>query len=194
MYHQVLEEVLSDFELTSFLNEEEFNRSVPYFKFKELKKGEYLCKEGYVCRKIAIVKSGVLRSFYNYDGQELTTFFNMEKTLATALRSFLKEVPAHENIQAITDVELIYISKEDMNRLYDNVPAWNKIGRIVMEHLYVKMEERSISLQNKTAKERYLEFMKEFPGVVNRVPLQYIASFLGIAPETLSRIRKNLFR
>jgi len=192
--YQLLKEVLSNFELVSLLSDEELNRSIPFFQFKKLKKGEFLCKEGLKCNKIFIVKSGVLRSFYNYEGEELTTYFNIENTFATALRSYLKEIPATENIQAITDAEVVFITKEEMNRLYDEVPTWNKIGRIVMEHLYVKMEERSISLQNNSAKERYLEFMKEFPGVVNRIPLQYIASFLGIAPETLSRIRKSIFK
>ena len=190
----IFKDVLSNFELASLLTEEDLNKSLPFFEYKKLKKGDFLCKEGFVCRKISIVKSGVLRSFYNNEGEELTTYFNIENTFATALRSYLKEAPAHENIQALTDVEVIFITKDNMDRMYDEVPAWNKIGRIIMEHLYVKMEERSISLQNNTAKERYLEFMQEFPGVVNRIPLQYIASFLGIAPETLSRIRKNIFR
>jgi len=190
----LLKEVLSNFELSSLLTEEELNNSLPYFEYVKLKKGEFLCKEGIVCRKISIVKSGVLRSFYNYEGEELTTYFNIENTFATALRSYLKEIPATENLQALTDVELICISKENMDRLYEEIPVWNKIGRLIMENLYVKMEERSISLQNNTAAERYLEFMEEFPGVVNRVSLQYIASFLGIAPETLSRVRKNIFK
>ena len=78
--------------------------------------------------------------------------------------------------------------------MFEEIPAWNRIVRIVMEFLYVKMEERSISLQYNTASERYLSFLVEFPNVANRIPLQYIASFLGITPETLSRIRKSILK
>ena len=188
-----LAEIFPNIDFSSFLTEEEIVFSFSFFKQLNLKKGEYLSREGQICTKLMIVKNGILRSFYNKDAEQLTTYFNIEGTIATALRSYLKEVPAHENIQALTDVELLYIEKKDMNKLYAEIPSWNKIGRLVMEILYVKMEERSISLQHDSARERYLNFLTEFPNVVNRIPLQYIASFLGITPETLSRIRKSLF-
>jgi CRP-like cAMP-binding protein len=188
-----LADIFPNINFSSFLTEEEIEYSFSFFKQIDLKKGDYLSREGQICTKLMIVKNGILRSFYNKDAEQLTTYFNIEGTIATALRSYLKEVPAHENIQALTDVELLYIEKKDMNKLYDEIPSWNKIGRLVMEVLYVKMEERSISLQHDSARERYLNFLTEFPNVVNRIPLQYIASFLGITPETLSRIRKSLF-
>jgi CRP-like cAMP-binding protein len=188
-----LADIFPNINFSSFLTEEEIEYSFSFFKQIGLKKGDYLSREGQICTKLMIVKNGILRSFYNKDAEQLTTYFNIEGTIATALRSYLKEVPAHENIQALTDVELLYIEKKDMNKLYDEIPSWNKIGRLVMEVLYVKMEERSISLQHDSARERYLNFLTEFPNVVNRIPLQYIASFLGITPETLSRIRKSLF-
>ncbi len=185
--------IFPNIDFLSFLTKEELIYSFSFFKKEKFKKGEYLSREGQVCTKLMIVESGILRSFYNKDAEQLTTYFNIEGTIATALRSYLKEVPAHENIQALTDVELFYIEKKDMNKLYDEIPSWNKIGRLLMEILYVKMEERSISLQHDSAKERYINFLTEFPNVVNRIPLQYIASFLGITPETLSRIRKSIF-
>ncbi|MEN8186788.1 MAG: Crp/Fnr family transcriptional regulator [Bacteroidota bacterium] len=188
----LLSDFIPDFDLFSFLTKEEMEYSRNFFKRTKLKKGDFLSKEGDICKKIAIVRSGILRSFYNKDDEQLTTYFNIEGTIATALRSYLKEVPAYENMQAVTDVEIFYIEKKDMNKLFEDIPAWNKIVRIAMETLYVKMEERSISLQYNTAKERYLNFLVEFPNLANRIPLQYIASFLGITPETLSRIRKSL--
>lgn len=183
---------LSNIDLSSYLNEKELDISMSFFKIIKLNKGDFLSREGEVCSKLTIVRSGILRSFFNKDGEQLTTYFNIEGTVATALRSYIKEVPAYENIQALTDVELLCIEKTAMNELFENIPSWNKLARIVMEQLYVKMEERSISLQYDTAKERYLNFLEEFPNVIHRVPLQYIASFVGITPETLSRIRKSL--
>jgi CRP-like cAMP-binding protein len=187
-------DLIPNYDLSSFLNEEEIEYSMPFFKHLKLVKGDFLSREGEICTKLAIVKSGILRSFYLKDTEQLTTYFNIEGTIATALRSYLKEVPAYENIQSLTDVELIYIEKKDMNILFEEVPAWNRIVRIVMEFLYVKMEERSISLQYNSASERYLSFLVDFPNVANRIPLQYIASFLGITPETLSRIRKSILK
>lgn len=183
---------LSNFDLSSFLTDEELEVSMSFFKIVKLKKGDFLSREGEVCSRLTIVKSGILRSFFNKDGEQLTTYFSLEGTVATALRSYIKEVPAHENIQALTNVELLCIEKMDMNLLFDKVPSWNKLARILMEQLYVKMEERSISLQYDTAQERYLNFLEEFPNVVHLIPLQHIASFVGITPETLSRIRKSL--
>ena len=190
--HHPVKDFFKRLQLDAILSENEIDRSLPYFKVIELKKGDYLSKEGEVCRMITIVQKGVLRSFYDKDGEQLTTYFNIEGSIATALRSFLKEVPALENIQALSHVQLISIQKSDLMRLYHEIPSWNKLARIVMERLYVSMEERSISLQYDTATERYLKFIDDYPHVINQVPLQYIASFIGITPETLSRIRKNL--
>ena len=187
-------DLIPNYDLSSFLTEKEIEYSMPFFKQLKLVKGDFLSREGDICTKLAIVKTGILRSFYHKDTEQLTTYFNIEGTVATALRSYLKEVPAYENIQSLTDVELIYIEKKDMSILFEEIPAWNRIVRIVMEFLYVKMEERSISLQYNTASERYLSFLVEFPNVANRIPLQYIASFLGITPETLSRIRKSILK
>ena len=187
-------DLIPNYDLSSFLTKEEIEYSMPFFKQLKLARGDFLTREGEICTKLAIVKTGILRSFYHKDTEQLTTYFNIEGTIATALRSYLKEVPAYENIQSLTDVELIYIEKKDMNILFEEVPSWNRIVRIVMEFLYVKMEERSISLQYNTASERYLSFLVEFPNVANRIPLQYIASFLGITPETLSRIRKSILK
>ena len=187
-------DLIPNYDLSSLLTEKEIEYSMPFFKQLKLVKGDFLSREGDICTKLAIVKTGILRSFYHKDTEQLTTYFNIEGTVATALRSYLKEVPAYENIQSLTDVELIYIEKKDMSILFEEIPAWNRIVRIVMEFLYVKMEERSISLQYNTASERYLSFLVEFPNVANRIPLQYIASFLGITPETLSRIRKSILK
>ena len=187
-------ELVPGIDILSELTAEEKKYSLSFFKNISVKRGEYISKEGEVCTRIYLVREGILRSYFNMDGKELTTFFNMEGTVATALRSFLKEVSAHENIQALLDCELFYIEKKDLNHLYEKVPKWNKIARLILENVYVKMEERSISLQYDTAKERYLNFLVEFPNVVNRIPLQYVASFLGITPETLSRIRKSFLK
>jgi|LGVE01.1.fsa_nt_gb CRP-like cAMP-binding protein len=190
----MLKSFLSDFQISKLFTKEELEFSLNLFKEGRIAKGEFLSKEGEVCNKLYIIKNGILRSFFYKDGEELTTYFNIEGTIATALRSYLKEVKAHENLQALTEVEYYYIKKTDMNILYNKIPNWNKIGRVLMEKLYVKMEERSISLQYNNAKERYLKFLIDFPDLANRIPLHFIASYIGVTPETLSRIRKKIIK
>ena len=190
----MLESFLSDFQISKLFTKEELEFSLDLFKEGKIAKGEFLSKEGEVCDKLYIIKEGVIRSFFYKDGEELTTYFNIEGTIATALRSYLKEVKANENLQALTEVEYYYIEKTDMNILYNKIPNWNKIGRVLMEKLYVKMEERSISLQYNNAKERYVRFLTDFPDLTNRIPLHFIASYIGVTPETLSRIRKKMIK
>ncbi len=190
----MLKSFLSDFQISKLFTKEELEFSLNLFKEGRIAKGEFLSKEGEVCNKLYIIKNGILRSFFYKDGEELTTYFNIEGTIATALRSYLKEVKALENLQALTEVEYYYIKKTDMNILYNKIPNWNKIGRVLMEKLYVKMEERSISLQYNNAKERYLKFLIDFPDLANRIPLHFIASYIGVTPETLSRIRKKIIK
>ena len=190
----MLESFLSDFQISELFTKEELEFSLNLFKEGRIKKGDFLSKEGEVCNKLYIIKKGILRSFFYKDGEELTTYFNIEGTIATALRSYLKGVKAHENLQALTEVEYYYIEKTDMNILYNKIPNWNKIGRVLMEKLYVKMEERSISLQYNNAKERYLKILIDFPDLTNRIPLHFIASYIGVTPETLSRLRKKIIK
>ena len=136
--------------------------------------------------------SGLLRSFYTLKEKETTTFFLREGSVAVALRSLVETIPSIENIQAIEDSELIVIKRESLYELYRESWKWQQVGRRVVEDSYIDMEQRSISLQTLSAQERYEQFLIEFPEVIKVVPLHQIASFLGISPETLSRIRGSL--
>jgi len=160
------------------------------FTFETLKKDEYFCKAGRISDRIGFVKSGLLRSYFTIKDKETTTFFQTPGSLATALLSFLQMKPALENIQAMEGSELIIIAKRDLLNLYDQNWKWQQVGRIVIEQYYIKMEQRLIILQSQSAQERYEYFLKEYPELIQSVPLYYIASFLGMSPETLSRIRK----
>lgn len=168
----------------------ELEMLAPKLKIASLKKGEFFSKAGLITDRIGYVNSGLLRSFYDIKGKETTTFFLQEGTFAVAFLSYLQMQPAVENIQAIEDSELIIIGKKDLTNLYEGNWKWQQVGRVLIEEFYIKMEQRSITLQSQSAQERYETFLTEFPGVIKYVPLQQVASFLGISPETLSRIRK----
>ncbi len=176
--------------LAPFTNED-FTEADRYFKTETLKKGDFFSKAGRISDRLGFVNSGLLRSFYTIKGKETTTFFQMQGSIAAALMSFLQMKPAIENIQALEDSELVVISRKNLLNLYDENWKWQQVGRVITERYYVKMEERTISLQSLSAQEKYENFLLEFPELIQVVPLYYIASFLGISPETLSRIRKN---
>lgn len=172
-------------------SQEELEKAMPFFQPKLFAKNEFFCKAGRVSDRIAFVNEGLLRSFYTLKYKETTTFFLLPGSVSVALRSFAKIKPAIENIQAIRDSELIVISRKDLYFLYKENWKWQQVGRAVIENAYIEMEQRSISLQTRSAHERYEKFLSEFPDVIKLVPLHQIASYLGISPETLSRIRKN---
>jgi CRP-like cAMP-binding protein len=172
-------------------NEDDLEIALPFFKLDTFQKNEYFSKAGRISDRIGFVNSGLLRSFYTIKGKETTTFFQRPGTLATALPSFLQMKPALENIQALETSELIVIDRKDLLKLYDENWKWQQVGRVITEQYYIIMEKRLIALQSQSAQERYENFLLEYSDLLKTVPLYYIASFLGISPETLSRIRNT---
>lgn len=174
------------------LTRTELEEAADFFKSESINRNDFFNKAGRVSDKIGFVNSGLLRSYYTLKEKETTTFFLSTGSVSVALRSFVKSIPAIENIQAITDSELIVIRKEDLYGLYKGNWKWQQVGRRVIENAYIEMEQRSISLQILSAHEKYEQFLADFPEVIKVVPLHQIASYLGISPETLSRIRRSI--
>lgn len=171
-------------------DQSDFENALPYFKLEQMQKDDYFSKAGRISDRLAFVVDGLLRSFYTIKDKDATTFFLTQGSVAVALLSFLQTKPAIENIQALKPTTLITIKRKDLEILYHENWKWQQAGRVLIENYYILMEQRSISLQSQSAQERYEVFMKEFPEIIQSVPLHYIASFLGISPETLSRVRK----
>lgn len=176
--------------LAPFTNEE-MQEAATLLQVEKIEKGKFFIKSGMIADRIGFVNSGLMRSFYTINGKETTTFFQFPGLLASALVSFLKMKPSNENIQAIEDTEIVYILRKDLYTLYEKNWKWQQVGRVMTENYYVLMEERIISLQSQSASERYQMFQDTYPELLNSIPLYYIASYLGMSPETLSRIRKN---
>ena len=173
-------------------SEKELEDAAVYFQPLYLKKKEHFCREGTMSRQIAFVKQGILRSYFTIGEKENTSFFQVPGTIVVALKSFVMEKEALENIQALTDAELISISREHLYSLYDGNWKWQQVGRVLIESYYIFQERRMLMHQNLSAQERYIEFSASHPEVLQSVPLQYVASYLGVSPETLSRIRATL--
>jgi len=157
-----------------------------------LSKNEYLLKEGQISRHLYFLEKGALRGFYNLDGKEITHWFGFENDFVTSFHSFITSEPAVENIQLMEGSILWEISKEQLNKLFNAHHEIERLVRIVYEKYYIRLEERYVNAQFKTAKDLYENLLQQRPHILERVSLGYIASYLGISQETLSRILSRL--
>lgn len=162
------------------------------FEQKLLARGEWLLTEGKVCRHLYFLESGCLRGYYTVDGREITHWFGFENDFVTSFHSFTTQEPSVENIQLLDGCVLWAITKEKLTALFNSFPEIERLVRIAYEKYYIRLEERFVNAQFKTAAERYNELLELRPHIIERVPLGYIASYLGISAETLSRIRSRL--
>jgi CRP-like cAMP-binding protein len=156
-----------------------------------LNKNDFLLTQGNVCRHLYFLQRGALRGFYNLDGKEITHWFGFEKDFVTSFHSFITGVPAVENIQLIEGCTLWAIAKDTLTGLLNTHHDIERLVRIAYENYYIRLEDRFVNAQFKPATERYEDLIVQSPHILERVPLGFIASYLGISQETLSRIRSK---
>jgi CRP-like cAMP-binding protein len=157
-------------------------------------KNEMLVKAGSMCTGVYLIRKGILRSFIKEGQKEITTWISCEHELATCITSYGLQQPARENIQALEDCELIVLSTADLQYLYEHFPESNIVGRKILEKYYRDAEERAFIARLMEATTKYKHFIATKSDLLNRVPLKFIASYLGMTLETLSRIRSKLSR
>lgn len=175
------------------ISDKEFDNSKDSFSEVHLKKGDFFVQQGKVCRQIAFINSGTLRTFYLNDrAEEITSCFCTENSLTTSYKSFILQEPSSLSIQAIEDTELIVIHYDKLQELYKTSMAWQNIGRQVAEKEYFIMEQYASVLNNETAKEKYLRLLNEQPEVLQKASVEDIATYLGVTRRTLSRIRQEI--
>lgn len=163
--------------------------------WKTLKKGEYYLKAGKIPQEVAFLIEGIFRIYYyNKKGDEITKFFVEENHFVVDINSYNAGIPSSEYTEAITDCKYIVISKESMTDLSATIVGWDEIvKKITSKGLSIKFNKIS-SMLTEDATERYLSFLNTYPKLANRIPLVYLASYLGMTATSLSRIRKNIFR
>jgi CRP-like cAMP-binding protein len=154
---------------------------------------DFMVTTGVVSNKIHFILKGLIRLFYIKDGKEITTYLACDGDFVSSYSSFINQTHSFEAIQCIEACETLEVTYDQMQKLYQTIPQFEKIGRVMAEKNYLCMVDRVLKLQMVPAKEKYLDFLKSSPSkIVQRTPLIYIASFLGITPESLSRIRKSI--
>ena len=161
------------------------------FSESELKRGEYFIKKGQYCEKLSFVQNGFIRVFANAKDKEITQWISSKGYFVTDLYSFIFKQRARWNMQALTDCKLYTIYKKDYGRLNNIVPGWSEIEKQFITGCFVTLEDRVFNHLSLSAEERYDQLFESNKELFNHVPLQYIASMLGMSPETLSRIKSK---
>jgi len=184
-----MEEVLAQLNSIYPLSQLATSYIMDNLKEVEISKKDFILKQGRICYNIYFVKKGLLRCYYIKDDKEINSWFMKETDIIFSVESFLNQVPSRENIQALEDSTLYFIEYEELQYLYHHCPEFNFVGRVLTEKYYQLSEQRLYSLRMQRAIERYNFIMHHFPQIILRVPSKYIASYLGITEETLSRIR-----
>lgn len=173
--------------------ENEFEVIKKHLTPKKLRKKQYLLQEGDVCKFVAFVEKGVLKSYtIDEKGTEHIVQFALEGWLISDLYSFLTAEPATYNIDAIEDCELVLISKTANEELLRTLPKYETWIRLQITGAYIALQKRLTSIISLSIEERYKNFTSAYPQIVQRVPQHMIASYMGLTPETLSRVRSKI--
>ncbi|MGH1338088.1 MAG: Crp/Fnr family transcriptional regulator [Aureispira sp.] len=174
------------------LNQEEIAFLQQNLTIKEHPKNELLFQEGNISRTIYFVSKGLVRLFYTVDGLEKTAFFYTAGKFICAGESFTYAIPAKENYQTIETATIIHLDKNNIEKLLIQLPQLEIIGRMAVEEELITAQKIIASFVTKSPTERYLELLDQQGELFQRAPQQYIASYLGVSPETLSRIKKRI--
>lgn len=175
------------------LTDEEWVMILDRVQVLYLKKGEFYIREGQACNQVGFLFEGILRVYYMVDEKEFTSYFNFynRNPLVSSFESFLLQKPSTESIHTLEDSILITLTRSHLNSLYEMSASFQKLGRLMAEQNYILAIERIRSLQFQSANDRYEQLLTIYPQLINKIPHHYIASYLGITPESLSRIRKS---
>ena len=164
-----------------------------YFEAVLFPKNRIIEEEGKIPRYLYFVVSGFMRLFhYNKQGDEITTHINCPPGFITSYSNFVNQAKSAENLECITECELLRITKKDLDLLTQESTALKDFSISVFQQSIVYNENRSKELATLTAEQRYKKLIENFPSIIHNVPVQYIASFLGMKPESLSRIRRQM--
>ncbi len=162
------------------------------FAPKEIKRNDFLFKEGRICNDYYFLENGFIRSFaFDTEGNDVTTNFYSTGQVVFEVSSFFNRIPTKENYQAIIDCEGWHITYDQLNNLFHSLPEFREFGRSILVKGFAGLKTRMLSLITETAEQRYDTLLKTKPEIFEHAPLKHIASYLGITDTSLSRIRKE---
>ncbi|MBI4418806.1 MAG: Crp/Fnr family transcriptional regulator [Ignavibacteriales bacterium] len=177
------------------LTEEGFRRCTSYFTHKRIRKRQFLLQEGEICRHIAFVTAGCLRAYtVDHKGGEHVIQFAVADWWISDLSSYLTGAPATYTIDALQDSEVLLLERTARDTLLETVPAMERFFRLLQEANYIATHRRLSDSLSASAEERYVTFLKTYPNLAEQISQGHIASYLGITPQSLSRIRREMTR
>ena len=174
------------------LNEDEAKAVTECIPIKTFAKGHVLLREGQVSNESYFCIKGLVRKYYLIDGEEKTTEFYVEKEAISSLRSFNLKVPSNHFLECVEDCRLAILSREKEQELFERVPSFESICRVSVEEELGVYQDKLAQFMISSPEKRYLDLMENRPELLQRVPQYHLASYLGVKPESLSRIRKRI--
>jgi len=175
------------------MSDEKAELITTYFKMKSFTKGTLLITEGKTSKQSYFLDSGIIRCYIiDLNGDEVTTRFFSAPDFFNDYLSFFEQKPSQENYELITDCDIYTISFDNVQHCFHNIPEFREWGRMLLTLNYAFVNSRMIAFHKKTAQERYLDLKTKHPEIISQVPLNQIASYLGITKYSLSRIRKEI--
>ncbi len=178
----------------SIFNELEIAELLTHFERKKIKKKTCLLSAGKTAREVYILITGCIRLFYVKDGKDISAYFFTENNFAGAYDSFISQKPSRHSIETLEDCEILSISHKTFLELFDKFPKMNEFMRRVLEERFVSLHDLFTSQILDSTEQRYLKLKKERPDLINRIPQHQLATFLGMTPVSLSRIKNRILK
>lgn len=196
MAEQLSESTLKLFRefVNRFINADDqiFDTVISNFEHRKIARKELLLEAGKTANKIFFLSEGFVRFYHTKnDGTEVTRDFYFAPGFITSFTSLIEQKPSIVNIQAMVKMDVLFIKYKDLIALYDKEHKVERLGRLLAEQVFITSEKHLLSFLNDSPQDRYLWLMKEYPEYVKNIPLHYLASYLGITAESLSRIRNR---
>jgi len=162
------------------------------FRERSIKKGDFFLAEGQVCKQAGFIIKGLMRYYINHDGEDRTYEFAKENDFICNYESFIPQTASTKIIQALEDCELFQISYDDLQTFYKSIRQGERLGRLVIEQVFIETLQALSSFYTDTPEHRYEQFIKKHPDLQQRISQYHIASYVGVKPQSLSRIRKRI--
>jgi CRP-like cAMP-binding protein len=188
----MIENLLNAIQSVVVLNPAEIVCVQELFKEKTLKKGDFFLAEGQICKQVGFIVKGLVHYYINDEGEAKTYGFGQENNFVCNYESFIPQSPSTKIIQALEDCDLLVISYADLQVFYKKVSGGERFGRLVIEQVFIQTLQDLNSFYVDTPERRYEKFLQNHPDLQQRISQYYIASYVGVKPQSLSRIRKRI--
>lgn len=187
-----MDKIRASFERLTKLNQTDWEAFKSKLTPKSYSKREVILKLGQTENYLSFIESGIVRMYLPKVEGDMTFSFAFSNEFVSAYDSFLTQTPCGYETEALTATKLWQISYNDLQQIYNQTEKGNEIGRKNAEQLFLKKSKRELSLLYMTAEERYVSLFSERPELIEKIPLKYVASYIGVTPQALSRIRKRI--